>query len=88
MFEQSIRQYLTAKEKAGFGTKDKIFLFRELSYLLQGWVSLLDAANTIADKGESASQRYIGKQIALMLKEGRQLSYAFQGFPIILMHLM
>lgn len=36
MFEKTIRHYLAAREKAGFGTKDKIFLFRELAYLLQG----------------------------------------------------
>jgi len=42
---------------------------------------LLDAANTIALRGENAPQRYIGKQIAIMLKEGRQLSYAFSRLP-------
>ncbi len=81
MFETSIRRYLAAREKAGFGTKDKIFLFRELAYLLEGGVALLDAATTIAERGESAPQRYIGKQIATMLKEGRQLSYAFSRLP-------
>ncbi|MBP6910467.1 type II secretion system F family protein [Patescibacteria group bacterium] len=42
---------------------------------------MLAAANTIAERGENASQRYIGKQIATMLKEGRQLSYAFSRLP-------
>ncbi len=81
MFEQSIRHYLEAREKAGFGTKDKIFLFRELAYLLQGGVSLLEAANTIAERGDNASQRYVGKQIAAMLKEWRQLSHALSRLP-------
>lgn len=81
MLEGYIRQYLEFKEKAGFGLKDKIFLFRELAYLLQGGVSLLEAAQTIAERGDTAPQRYIGKQIALMLKEGRQLSYAFSRLP-------
>lgn len=76
MFEKSIRSYLEAREKAGFGTKDKIFLFRELSYLLKGGVSLLEAANTIAQRWDNEPQRYIGRQIAQMLKEWRQLSYA------------
>lgn len=81
MFEQFIRDYLVSREKAGFGTKDKIFLFRELAYLLQGGVSLLDASQTIAERGDNASQRYIGRQVAMMLKEGRQLSYAFSRLP-------
>lgn len=81
MLENYIRQYLAVREKAGFGMKDKIFLFRELAYLLQGGVSLLDAANMIAARGDSAPQRYIGRQIAQMLKEGRQLSYAFSRLP-------
>lgn len=81
MFEKQIRDYLASREKAGFGTKDKIFLFREFAYLLQGWVSLLESAKVIAERGENASQRYIGKQIATMLKEGRQLSYAISRLP-------
>lgn len=64
-----------------FGIKDKIFFYKELSYLLTGWVSIIQALEVIW----SSSTHYAVKSIAQWLRThilaGKQLSYAMSRLP-------
>lgn len=66
MIENLINRFLNYKEKSNFGIKDKIFLFRELSYLLEWWVNIVDAIKTIWD----TSPNYAIKLVCTNIYEG------------------
>lgn len=63
MMNQLIEAYLKNKDQWSFGTKDKIFFYREMSYLIEWWVSVLESVNTIA----STTGNYAIKQICQVI---------------------
>jgi type IV pilus assembly protein PilC len=57
-----------------FTLKDKIFFLKELAYLLNGWVSIPIALETIATNTENDTIRKICEQIYVMIKRWETLS--------------
>lgn len=74
MLENLINRFLNYKEKSNFGIKDKIFLFRELSYLLEWWVNIVDAVKTIWDTSPNYAIKLICTKIYESLKAGDSFS--------------
>ena len=47
--DESIVKFLQSRDKWNFGSEDKIFFFKELSYMLKWWVWIIAAVNTTND---------------------------------------
>ncbi len=56
--------------------KQKLLFFRELGYLLGGWVGINEAIQIIATDWDTAWQRYVGSEIAIAINEGKTLTNA------------
>ena len=57
-----------------FNMKRKIFFFREVAYLVEWWVSMLDAIHTIQNTSEAWSIKYICETLISQLNEWQSLS--------------
>lgn len=73
---QAIEAYLKNKDQGSFGTKDKIFFYREMSYLIEWWVSILESVNTIASTTDNYAIKQICQVIAWELNTGQSFSKA------------
>ncbi len=76
MVRKLIEQYIAYTEKTWFGMKQKLLFFRELAYLLWGWVGINEAIQIIAQDGDTAWQRYVGRMIATAINEWKTLTNA------------
>ncbi len=76
-----IVNFLQSKDKSSFRGNDKIFFFRELSYMLRWWVWLVSAVETIAQWTDNYAVREIAKLINKFLSKGNSLSYAMDRLP-------
>lgn len=75
-FDAFVQKSLQNFDTTRFGTKDKIFFFKELSYLLYGGVSMVDAFDVISSSSENFAVKKIALSIITHIREGKQLSYA------------
>ncbi len=81
MLKSLINRYLDYKERSGFNMKQKLLFFRELGYLLGWWVGINEAVNVIARDGDTAAQRYVGKNIAGNINEWKSLTNSLSKLP-------
>lgn len=81
MVESIVKQILRITDVSRFGTKDKIFLFKELSYLLEGGVSLFQAVQVIGDSTDNFALKEMMRSIAEQLNAGKPLSYCLWRLP-------
>lgn len=72
---------LQSMDKGSFGSKDKILFFKELSYLINGGVSLTDAMHIIGSSSQNYAIKDIANTIYGFLHEGKSLSYALNRLP-------
>ena len=76
-----IVEFLESKDKSSFRSNDKIFLFRELSYMLKWWVWLVTAVETVANWTDNYAVKEISKLINKYLVTWKSLSYAMDRLP-------
>ena len=76
MMDQIVEAYLKNKDQGSFGTKDKIFFYREMAYLIEWWVSILESVNTIASTTDNYAIKQICQVIAGELSSGQSFSKA------------
>ena len=76
-----IIKFLQNLDKGNFWTKDKILFFKELSYLLNGGISLVEAMRIISTSSDNHALKEIGKDISKFLHAGKPLSYALNRLP-------
>ncbi len=81
LIDEYIVQFIQESDKQSFGSKDKIFFFKELWYMLKGGVSLVEATDMLAKHSENFSIRTIAKEISGYLHSGKTLSYSINRFP-------
>ena len=74
-------EFLESKDKSSFRSSDKIFFFRELSYMLKWWVWLVTAVNTISQWTDNYAVREIANLINKYLMTWKSLSYAMDRLP-------
>ena len=79
--DRFIVDFLESKDKSSFRSNDKIFLFRELSYMLKWWVWLVTAIETISKWTDNYAVREIAKLINKYLSTWKSLSYAMERLP-------
>lgn len=72
---------LQSIDRGSFWTKDKILFFKEVSYLLNGWVSLVDAMNIIGESSDNYALKEISRNILAFLRKGKSFSYALNRLP-------
>lgn len=76
MIDDIITSILSSWDKGSFWTQEKIFFFKELSYMLAGGVSIVESIDIIARSSDNYAVKEIAKQCKTYLNEGRSLSYA------------
>ena len=59
---------------SSFSLKDKIFFFRELSYLLEWWISIPVALTTIQENTENDKLQYICEEISKFVRQWEPIS--------------
>lgn len=79
--DRFIVEFLESKDKSSFRSNDKIFLFRELSYMLKWWVWLVTAVETVANWTDNYAVKEISKLINKYLVTWKSLSYAMDRLP-------
>ncbi|MCK9467550.1 MAG: type II secretion system F family protein [Candidatus Absconditabacterales bacterium] len=79
--DDSIARFLRSKDKSSFGSKDKIFFFKELAYMLKGGVGLVQAVDTIRDSTDNYAVKDISIGVKKYLELGKSLSYALSRLP-------
>lgn len=79
--DKIIEKWLASFQKGSFGTKQKVFFFKELSYLLKGWVSIIAAIQTMSKSTDNMAIKELCDYIYRMLDEGKSLTYALSRLP-------
>ncbi len=79
--DRMIVSTLQSMDRGSFWTKDKILFFKEVSYLLTGWISLVEAMNIIGESSDNYALKEISKNILWFLRRGKSFSYALNRLP-------
>ena len=72
---------LQSMDRGSFGSKDKILFFKEVSYLLSGGVSIVEAMNIIGKSSDNYALKEISRNILAFLRQGKSFSYALNRLP-------
>ena len=68
-------------DKSRFGIKDKIFFFREIWYLLQGGVWLVDALSVIASSSSNYALKDMSTKLLHYVNQWKNFSYGLNRLP-------
>ncbi len=79
--DNTIVNILQKRDKWNFGSKDKIFFFKELAYLSVWWVWLVESLKIIQWHTDDFAVKEIAKNILFYINEGKPLSYALSRLP-------
>ncbi len=81
MFDNLIRKFLEHEWKWKFTTKEKIFFFKELSYLVEWWIVITDAIKLIQENTNNNSIKSICENIYESLNKWEAFSRAISRLP-------
>lgn len=76
-----IMKFLHQIDRWNFGSKEKIIFLKELSYLINWWISLSQAMDIIEKSSDNYAVKEVAKSINTHLLNGKELSYAFSRLP-------
>lgn len=76
-----IESFLSERELGYFNIKQKVFLFRELSYLIEGWVAIVDSVLIIKNGTDKGAVRKICDEMYFALNRGETLSLSMSLLP-------
>ncbi len=79
--DDTIVRFLQSRDKWNFGSKDKIFFFKELSYMLKWWVWVVEAVETIRHSTDNYAVKEITRWVNKFLHKWKTLSYALNRLP-------
>jgi type II secretory pathway component PulF len=79
--DNTIVSFLQSRDKSSFGSKDKIFFFKELAYMLKWWVWLVQAVETIRYSTDNYAVKEIARWVNKFLNIWKSLSYALNRLP-------
>ena len=79
--DRIVEYFLDSTDKSTFSWKDKILFYKELVYMMKGWVPLLETMRTIQTTSENAAVKRVAKEIYGYLDRGKELSYAISRLP-------
>jgi len=72
---------LQSMDRGSFWSKDKILFFKEIAYLLHGWISIVEAITIIGDSSDNYALKEIARNILAFLRKGKSFSYALNRLP-------
>ncbi len=75
-----IYKLIEQQDKSSFWLKEKIFFFKELWYLINWWVWILEAVETIKDNTDNYALKYICQWIIKSLNEWKSFSHSLLEF--------
>lgn len=81
LLDSTLGKYLNSVDRWKFWLKEKILFFRELSYLLKWWVSLLECMNIIKSWTNNFALRDVSSKILWYIYKWKSLSYSFSRLP-------
>ena len=79
--DKIIEYFLDSNDKTTFSGNDKILFYKELVYMMRGWVPLLETMRTIQTTSENAAVKNVARVIYGYLDKGKELSYAISRLP-------
>lgn len=79
--DKIVESFLISADKTSFSWKDKILFYKELVYMMRWWVSLMETMQTIQKTSDNWAIKWVAKEIAWYLNEGKSLSYAISRLP-------
>ena len=79
--DKIIESFINSSDKTKFSWKDKILFYKELVYMMKGWVSLMETMQTIHKTSDNAAVKRVAKEISEYLDRGKELSYAISRLP-------
>lgn len=79
--DKYIDKFLRERELGYFSIKEKVFLYRELAYLIEGWVAIADSVLTIKHSTDKWSVKKICDDMYASLNEWETLSHSMSGLP-------
>lgn len=79
--DSTIVSVLQSMDRGSFWSKDKILFFKEVSYLLGGGVSLVEAMKIIGDSSDNYALKEISRNVSAFLRKGKSFSYALNRLP-------
>ena len=72
---------LQSMDKWRFWSKDKILFFKEISYLLNGGISLVNAMNIIGESSDNYALKEISRNVLSFIRRWKSFSYAINRLP-------
>lgn len=79
--DRIIEYFINSSDRTTFSWKDKILFYKELVYMMKGWVPLLETMKTIQRTSDNAAVKRVAKTIYGYLDKGKELSYAIGRLP-------
>lgn len=80
-FDKILFNLMEAKDLSNFSIKDKIFFLREIWYLVEGWVSILEAVKIVWENSSSFAIKKICDDVYGYLKKWETFSRAISRMP-------
>jgi type II secretory pathway component PulF len=74
--EKTILSFMGTLDKGSFSAKDKVLFYKELVYMLKGWLSILQAVEVIRKETTNNAIRNICWTLMHYLNEGKSFSYS------------
>jgi len=79
--DKHVEKFLRDREEGYFALKDKIFLYRELAYLVEWWVAIADSVIVIKNWTDKWSMKKIATEMYNSLNEWETLSHSMAQLP-------
>jgi type IV pilus assembly protein PilC len=79
MIDKYIEKVMYSKEFSPFGVKEKVFFYREMAFLLDGGVSIVDALEIIQTSQSHSTLQYITESLTRDLNQGISLASSMQN---------
>ncbi len=74
--EKTILSFMGTLDKGSFSAKDKVLFYKELVYMLKGWLSILQSVEVIRKETTNNAIRNICWTLIHYLNEGKSFSYS------------
>lgn len=79
--DKYVEKFLREREEGYFSLKDKIFLYRELAYLIEWWVAIADSIIVIKNGSDKWAMQKIANDMYAALNEWETLSFSMAQLP-------
>jgi len=79
--DKYVDRFLRERELGYFSIKEKVFLFRELAYLIEWWVAIADSVIIVKWSTDKWSVHKICDEMFNALNNGETLSFSMSGLP-------